>query len=291
MNEYIEIKFDGGIADKHQVSVRDLGRSLVHLQSAMDRAYLDVKHGKVWKHARLSGVKAFQETALIVGEPEKGSYLLKMFQSPDGKKGTIKRIAKALTAPFKAAQNEAAVLGYSLENQIANTRNALHHKQIAVRKFADLVKEPDEAIVRVYGDRSISKEVDQILIAVRKNPGVKLTLTFEEGGKSIFEFDAKTAAAFHRLVSHRALGGPVLYRGELRSLDRGPKQHRNYKGRFINADNGKTVTLHIFSQEDYDFLAPHIRTGDFDIIAAPIIEHDAFDPVGGDIQFLGLSKK
>lgn len=66
----VELHFDGDIAPDHQVSLRTLSKSLGHLQSALDRAYLDIRHGNLWKYAKMHH-DYYKDVELLVQPLEK----------------------------------------------------------------------------------------------------------------------------------------------------------------------------------------------------------------------------
>lgn len=86
----INFHYDGPIVEEHQISLRVLGTTLVHLQSAIDRAYLDDKYGNVWKYARLKR-DDYLLADFIVGIPEEGGYRLDLLR--DQGDAIVKRIS------------------------------------------------------------------------------------------------------------------------------------------------------------------------------------------------------
>ncbi|MEH4117034.1 hypothetical protein POX51_25650, partial [Escherichia coli] len=68
----VELHFDGDIAPDHQVSLRTLSKSLGHLQSALDRAYLDIRHGNLWKYAKMHH-DYYKDVELLVQPPREGA--------------------------------------------------------------------------------------------------------------------------------------------------------------------------------------------------------------------------
>jgi hypothetical protein len=54
-------RFDGPITQNNHVSLRTLGKTIDHLQSAIDRAYLDVKYKDVFKYQKLTPLRHLAE--------------------------------------------------------------------------------------------------------------------------------------------------------------------------------------------------------------------------------------
>ena len=74
----IRIHYDGDIAENHQIPMRTLGKCLVHVQSAIDRAHLDLKYDGIWKYARMAN-DDYPNTEYIVQAPNEGGYILDFF--------------------------------------------------------------------------------------------------------------------------------------------------------------------------------------------------------------------
>lgn len=289
MTATIQLTLDGTLINEHnEVSLRLLGRSMVYIQSAADRAFLEVKYGKVWKHAKLRR-QYYEEADFIVGAPEEGSYIIK-FASEKGR-DIVKRLKEAISDPYKSAVEGAEEQLNQIARQIDNRRNQLQYGQVEPKTYRELLENPDEETTRTYGDRSISKEIDQLVSPVRKIDGSILKLSLKESYKeaaALYEFTPETARRFHRAISARQLGGPVIYKGYLRKLDRGHNQSSNFKGVFVNTESKKDVVLHIATREDYSALVPYLDKGEFVMLACPVIEYSSFDPMGGDLQFIEI---
>lgn len=289
MTALIQLTLDGSLVlEDHKVSLRVLSRTMICIQGASDRAFLDVQYGKVWKHQRLH--PSFYDNAdFIVGDPREGSYVIE-FLSNQGQ-AIVKRILAAITDPYSKAiaVGDQQILTIGL--QIEARKGAVENKIIIPQDYDQFVEAPSVLMTRTYGDRSINKEISQMLSPVRKDPGAVLKLVLKpdnEERAETFEFNQATSVAFGKIVSRRQLGSPVIYHGNFRQLDRGHKQKTNFKGKFTNSKSDKDIVIFIQSEEDFLRLVPHLDGGNLKIIACPIIEYDSFDPVAGDIQFLGI---
>jgi hypothetical protein len=285
----IQLHFDGDIAKNHRVSVRTLGTALQHLQGTIDRAHLDVKYGEVWKHARLRN-EDYPDTEFILDYPREGGFIVDMIASAGGP--IVKRIRETMVSAIEAAEHEAEDETERLRSQVETQRTRIVHQDLEVVNYADLGnKRKSKKISRAYGDRSIAKEVDKLLSTIRHRNAGDSTLELGlivDSRIANFPFDRQSAIAFHHAVSKRALGDPVLYDGFITALDKGNKYAR-MRGKFRNATSGREVNITIGSEEAFDELHPHLK-GDrrVTIVASPIIEYDAHDPMGGDIYFIGM---
>ena len=52
MRNFIEFHYDGPIKRDHQITARTLSVTVSHLQSAIDRAVIDLRCGRVHKHVK-----------------------------------------------------------------------------------------------------------------------------------------------------------------------------------------------------------------------------------------------
>ncbi|CAG0994539.1 hypothetical protein MTYP_02468 [Methylophilaceae bacterium] len=288
-NYNILVHFDGPIAIDHRVSVRTLGKTLDHIQSAIDRAYLDVKHGNVWKHARLKAAD-YEATEFVALHPREGGYILEMIKN--GAESIVDRLNSAVFAAFEESLQESENEYRSLNEQ-AQKRLDHYRNRPKAEHFESLITKPDKRMIRAYGDRSIVKEIDQILSLVRnpKMEGSKFELgLYGSKAHPLYTFDAARAHAFHDVIVERGLGDPLLIPIELRSLDGGNK-FQAPKGKAFNLETHRDFVLHIGSTEDFDKLVPFLqkkRKKQLLILGSPIVEYGAFDPYGGDVFFLDL---
>jgi len=289
MSSTIQLTLDGSLVrNKHQVSLRVLGRSMVSIQSAIDRAYLDVCHGHVWKHARLP-LAFYDDADFVVGDPEEGSYVIE-FLSKRGE-AIVKRLKEALSDPYRQAVEGGEQEISAITRQLEGRRGQVQNEILIPQKFSDFLEAPDQLATRAYGDKSINKKIDQMLSLVRKDDNAVLKLTLKPSpneGAETFVFKKTEALAFKKVIGQRQLGNPVIYRGKLRALDRGHNKKANFRGKFINVENDNDINIFIQSEVDYSSLAPYMDRDEVTIIACPIIEYESFDPVGGDIQFLAI---
>jgi hypothetical protein len=284
----IQLTLDGGLLQgPHNVSLRTLSRSMTSIQATVDRAYLDVRFGKVFKHARIP-VQNYVDADFIVGEMYEGSFVIDFLSDNGGR--IVRRIIQAINDPYAEAVAGAGQEVHAIARQVEGAKAQVLNKIVEPQPYEAFIQAPDPKATRTYGDRSITKNIDHMLVPVRKVDGAELKLALKASdreGAQTYTFTPKIAEDFSRIVSRRTLGAPVAFRGRLRMLDRG-RLKSNFKGKFTNVVNGKDLTLHIQSEEDYIALVPYMAQEEVTIVASPIIEYDAFDPTAGDIQFLHI---
>jgi hypothetical protein len=289
MSAIIQLTFDGALVrNQHQVTMRDLAKTMVALQSAADRACLDVLHGNVWKHQKLRR-EQYETVEFIVGTPQEGSYVIDFISDLAG--NIVDRMRRAIQNPYDEALQDAAAEVYTIGHQIAGQKDLAEDADKLI-SFDQLKDAKNPLITRGYGDKSINKEIAQMLNSVAREPEgyLKLVLKADDHERAYtFEFDNETAKKFKRIVGSRQLGHPVIYEGSVRQLDKGTTRMKNFTGKFINVANNKTVVLKIEDREDFDILVPFLTSDEpIKIVASPIIEFSSFDPTGGDIQFLKI---
>ncbi|MBD3886549.1 hypothetical protein IFO70_33285 [Phormidium tenue FACHB-886] len=285
---FVEIHFDGDFAYNHQVSLRNLSRTLESLQSAIDRAYLDNKHGNIWKHARLNG-RDYELTNFLVQSPEEGGYILKFISTVEKHgRDIVDRIVSAVLPAYEQAMSDGEIEIDKYKTKIVDRKAQLLQDLSAVESYQGILRrQPNKDMLRQYGDKAIVKEIDKMLAPVKaeRSGENSIELTFGDENNTRFLFDKTISERFHSVVSQKDLGMPIIYRATIRSLD-----NRTLKGKVYNLDSGKEAYIHFQSTEDFLKLHPFLARKEEQVqfFGCPIIEYGAFDPNAGDIYFLDL---
>ncbi|MBO1271760.1 hypothetical protein J3L11_08920 [Shewanella sp. 4t3-1-2LB] len=282
----VQIHFDGDIAVNHQVSMRTLGKTLTHLQNSMDRAYLEQHYGQLWKFAKMRQ-EFYQEVELLVQEPKEGGYVLDFLSSNPVTKAVINRVSSAVNGAVEASKqaglDKATKIEDSLSNRIAQVESGI----LVPKDLQTMIDNPDASVIRRYGDRAISREIDQILSIIRAgNAGDSTFELLLSGDKSAkFDFNKESAGRFHSTVSRRELGEPVLYTATISSLDR-----HNNNGKIYNLITQKVANIHFFNEDFLEMAMPFFQEKkEMVFVGSPLIEYGAFDPNAGDIYFIKLA--
>lgn len=293
-NAEISLHYDGPIAMGHVLPLRVVGGAFNNLQSAIDRAVLDVKYGTVWKHARLKRLDYPLAGFEITGFRE-GGFIADLRQSA-GSYGPqiVDRIRSALVPGHAAAVSSAHETYNSLADQAGLRLSTLQTTAISATPFSAFIESSNSEITGKYGDRSILKEFDQLLSPIRAkaNNGSTLEITLSTDKTTTVSFNVETAKNFHRIVSTRRVGNPLIVEVLVRSLDQG-NNFLSAKGKLKNMLTKRDFTLHIGDESAFNSLLPYLVKGKrqqkVNIIACPILEYESFDPYGGDMFFLGLA--
>jgi len=287
----ISFSLDGDILKKGKPTLRVLGKTMDHLQSMIDRAWLDSKHGSVTKHAKLT-VEDYPETEFFFNRTRKGSFIVDFSSDNENITPAIDQITDSISVAYSESKNiDLGKVSEKMNFQVTKRLGQLRAKTLAAVDYKSIIEQPDEKIVRRYTDRSIVKELDQMLSLIRVASAGASKFDLEITGKRTenYLFDRLLAEKFHKNVSHRQLGKPVTYKGILRQLDRGTQINNKKMAKFINDYNGKSFILHIASQHDFDLLHPFLVSGNFSFIGCPVLEYSTFDPIAGDVYFIDLA--
>jgi len=286
-NGIIKLHYEGNIVTDHRVTARTLGKTLIHLQNALDRAYLETKYGNLWKHARMRGEDYLTAdfTALY---PEEGGFIQKLTSTSDVGKKLVDRISRAMKPAVEKLMQEGEEEATSISQQLETRKVQVAKGIVEPKGFEEIFDKPDKKMIRSYGDRSINREIDQVLSIIRSPHAGESTMELSVVGEKSanYNFNKYTSEKFHKIVSKREIGSPVLYVVQVRVLDR-----ERLNGKVKNLVNDKTSLLHFSSEEDFIKAHPYLANKkEMVFIGAPLIEYGAFDPNAGDIYFLDLVK-
>jgi hypothetical protein len=281
----VQIHFDGDIATNHQVSMRTLAKSLTHLQSSIDRAYLETRHGQLWKYAKMRQ-EYYPEVELLVQPPRNGGYIIDFLTQNPLTKQIIDRVASAINNAVEESLEESNHQASRIEESLSDRIVQLEQQLVEPRDLQSIIDHPEAAVVRRYGDRAIVREIDQLLSLIRTTASGEshLELSLSGNQRLDFTFNKVTSQKFHNTVSRKELGLPVIYNADISSLDR-----HNNSGKIFNTITESVSNIHFFNERYLEMALPFFyekRTMIF--VGSPLIEYGAFDPYAGDIYFLGL---
>ena len=282
------VHFDGPIATEHRVSVRVMAKTYEHMQRAIDRAYLISVYGSVWKHARLTQ-EQYEETEFIAEWPREGGIILDAIR--DGAQGVIDLVATAI-APIFADSMEASIQqADSIVQQIGQRKQYVNKMAGFTPTFESVAAEPPAEWASRYSNRSVVKEIDQLIsqITIERYAGSTVAIDLY-GSKTygVFAFDEHRAKQFHLRASLRELGAPMIIDAKIRSLDSGNKFAKP-RAKIQNQATGREVSLILEGEADFIILHPHHTATSVKLFVSPIIEAGGFDLQGGDLLFLGLA--
>ncbi|MEA9589630.1 hypothetical protein VC279_20680 [Xanthomonas sp. WHRI 10064A] len=281
----VQLHFDGDIASDHMVSMRTLGKTLSHLQNAVDRACLEINYGALWKHSKMPQ-KLWPDAELLVGPSYNGGYIIDFVKKSDRVKAAIERVNLALKTAVEKMTSEGINRTQALAEEVAQRRAQITSGLVKPSTHSELLRTGDPKIIRTYGDRAIVREIDQILAIIRSKASgessFEMTLATKEPIR--YTFGRDEAVAFHQVVSRREIGQPVIYQARIRSLDRISKT-----AKITNLEADRQSNLYFGSEGALlSLIRPFEKNEVIEFYGAPWIEYGAFDPGAGDILFIAL---
>jgi len=176
----------------------------------------------------------------------------------------------------------------SMSQQVEDRINQINRGIVEPKDFLSFVNDPGEGVVRTYADRSINREIDQILSIIRSRHSGESFIEIEISGTGTakYEFNKFKSERFHSVVSRRDVGNPVIYVARVRQLDRD-----RLNGKVINLINNKMMVMNFLHENDFVKVHPFLgNSKEMTFIGAPVIEYGAFDPNAGDIYFIDILK-
>lgn len=282
------VHFDGPITTDHKLPLRVLSKTYEHMQRAIDRAYLIEQYGDVWKHARL---KSFQyaESEFLAEYPREGGIILNAVRVGAGT--LLDRVARAVSPVFESATQRAVEQYETMETQLPQRRVFVRRMGDNTKTFEQVAEDPPAYWASAYSNRSVVKEIDQLVWQVTpeqlEGSTVEITLHGDQAHLP-FAFTSTTARRFHTLAAHRELGPAMIVTARIRSLDRGNKQAKP-SAKIRNLATGREVNLMLKSAADFDALHPFHNEDEVRLFVCPIIEALGFDINGGDLMFLAVA--
>jgi len=285
----ISFHFDGTIIEDHKITARTLGKTLTHLQRAIDKAYIETLYGKVEKNSRLSG-KDYANADFITGTPRDGGYILDLFSKSDIGKKTCNKIIKGINDAYTDAlkQESDQESGSKLHEKVLDIRSQVKSESLEPIPFEQIAKNESSFTKRSYGERLICREIDGILSIIRASSSGDSTFEIDINGDILqnFSFDRSRSQRFHSIVSERHLGPPTIYNGFLREMDAD-----NQTGRFVNQATKKKSILYFSTIDSFmeakDFLG---NSDHLHFVGCPFVEYDAYDISAGDIYYISPIK-
>lgn len=282
------VHFDGPITVNHRVPIRVLAKTYEHMQRAIDRAYLIELYGEVWKHARLKDDQ-YRETDFIAEYPREGGIILDAVR--DGAGALIDRVAEAIRPVFESATQQAVEQQATMAAQIVQRRAYVDGMRENTLTYEQIVENPPSNWASAYSNRSVIKEIDQLVAQVSPHQldGSTVDITLNGNVSHLpFGFTAQIARRFHVIASQRELGAPLIVTARIRSLDRG-NRYAKPSAKIENLGTGREVNLHLPRREDCDELHPYHNGEAVRLYVCPIIEALGFDVHGGDLLYLAVA--
>jgi len=281
---YLQIKLSGDIATKGEVNLRDLANTYTHLQSMIDRAFIDITtKGKIRKHSRLKG-NQYGEIFFSVGDPKRSSYLVDLISKTQIGQSILNRINEAIAPVYNVIETSIGVEYQGIYRDLNRVKGQIDQGQIAIMEYNEEEILNKKYFARSFGDKSILKYMDQLVTPTRardKENYIDLTISTE---KTIqLAFNKEKGKKFHHIVTNRTLGLPYTIEGQLVKAD-----WHNRQGSFVKYTNGRKCNLKFSTREEVEELSHLMGAKGIKIVVCPIIEFGSYDVASGDLLFVKL---
>lgn len=279
----VKIHFDGDIVTDHKISMRALGKTLKHLQNSMDRAYIELKFGQLWKHSRLK-TEFYKDVELLVQNSYEGGYILDFLASNRITKNVINRVISAMNEAILESQEDGYAETLKIIESAQRRKMQIENNLVEPKDYTQLLEEPDNAVSRKYADRAIVREINEILSIIRSSESGEsyFELTLSGDRTSTFYFNREKAKRFHLTITQRQLGDPIIYQAIIKSMDRD-----QLKGKILNTENEKNANIIFVDEASFQEVIPYFEKKEImKFYGSPFIEYGTFDPIAGDIYFL-----
>lgn len=287
MKNQISLIYDGALAPYHTVSLRTLSYTLPHFQRALDKTAYFVEYDRLTKYKSLPR-DLYYLADLYVGELEKGS--LKIPFLSELLKGVPDVFKGFLTQPYEEAVHEVAAHRGVLRRDLETAKANANVDNLAEITQEDVIAAKGEATTE-FAQAAILQDLNYMLSVVRQDEGAMLSIEADSPkGFQRFEFDRKTAVSFSRIAGEKRLADPVIYRGFVLGVE---EQRRNkafpYAVKFLSLDTRQEMKVLLADLEDATVMNRfNLGKKGVRIWGAPIASYNAYDPVRGDVVFVGL---
>lgn len=281
----LEIHFHGDITKNHQVSLRTLGKSLKHTQNAIDRAYIYERRGGLIKNATMRA-DDYPDAEFLVQPPEPGGYIIRFFAQTLAGRKCLDKVSHVINKIYSNDMRSSSGGEGSIQNQAKLRLATLEAEAITARPYDEAKDEDDPFVKRDYAERSIAKEIDQLLSIIRsKSSGEsQIELTLSASRSYDFMFGAIKSEQFHEQVSKKAVGQPIIYQGKIVELNA-----KLLKGQFENTSSEKSCNLIFADKKSFESAKDYLEANmnrPIVFVGAPIVEYDSYDIAAGDVVFL-----
>jgi hypothetical protein len=258
-------------------------------ERAIDRAYLLEKHGEVWKHAHLKDIE-YADAEFLAEWPRAGGIVLDATRA--GREYLIDRINRAVRPIFNRSLQAGIEQHAGLSEQLRERRDYARGMAHRTQNFQNLLDDPNRDWADAYSDKSIVKEIAQLVGIVVPDRVAGSTIDIDLTGRRSYDtlrFDGQTGRRFIAVSSRRELGPAFILNCSIRVLDSGNK-HAKPKAKILNLASNREVVLHLENAEDFDALHPFHTAENVHLYVAPLMEAGGFDVHGGDLYFLGAAE-
>lgn len=288
MSPQLIIRFDGYMSEGNRISVRTLAHTLPYLQRAVDKLVIYERQGVVGKGATLHQAN-YSFADLYLEEVQEGSVILPLVGN--WLNGVASRFNSFLNEPYLEAENSLNSKFSGFDDRVETTRGLINAGAIEPISHDELVK-MQEVAARDYAQAAFLGDINNMLSPLRSGLCSGDTITIrnvDPVNTAVYTFDQARSKAFAKVVREQRLSHPVKYRGRLEGLVNRGGTNFPYVGKFMCHTTDKERKLLVASEADAHELNKHNLGGkEILIVACPLSVYGAFDPLAGDLVFIGF---
>lgn len=287
MPQELVLSYTGTLAPEHHVSIRTLGKTLPHLQRAIDKLVYADQLGHVAKFSKLPN-DLYPHADLYVSVLEANGVRIPFVTDLAGR--IIDRFGAILRDPFEKALAEADEQ-YSLRDHLDSQFNRITHGMVEGKTQEQVLAEREDGEDSSWTTAAVLKDINTMLTPLRSSAvppedTIKMQLSGEEE-QSVYEFNKHRSSGFNSLVTEQRLAEPAIYFGKLVGLRDNHSRRFPYVGDFRSSVTEVDCSLLIPFEKALNVLRPHNLSGhEFAIWASPLAVYGAHDDYRGDIVFI-----
>ncbi len=284
----LSFRLDGDILKNGQPSLRTIGTIATHFQSAISRAYLDIKTGNVRKYSRVL-VADYENIDFWLLQERQGGWIIDTIANSDWGDRVAQKLVDVMnpiyTRVSRGVERELFdVDSYLQTNRELLTQQAREH----IPTFNELKANPPQDYNLSYVDKSIARYVANATSPIRSDAINAGSISFSIASRKVektYFFDKRNSQLLHSIASERKFYNPVIYKGQIDAMDRS-----KLNGFFYNIDNDRTKQKLLFRAPEHFTEAQNYFRDETIIkfVGMPCIESGSLDINSGDVLFVGV---
>lgn len=283
----ISFKIDGEIVPGNKISMRSLGVITSNFQLAINRAYLEVKHGPVQKYKKI-GKEDYLDTQFMMSDIRENCLIIDFISGTNWGDRAARKISDILDVAYRNITAGYEHNYFGKKTRVERARDLLDRDALVPMAYARFAENPPAGFTNSYTDKSVVRNVSASITPIRSTKHIGSVIEIEiesSGGTQHFVFNHDKAKKLHWLVSEEQLLSPVMYNGYIYAMD------ENKDGaEFENLESNRSRQRLIFTtEEDFEAVRRVWQRGkEYSFIAMPKAEYSSLDLVSGDVVFVRL---
>lgn len=283
----LRILYEGDfVTPDHKLTLRTLSRTLISVQRGLDRAAIYNQNDRVWKYAKLDP-RHYNDHDFYFSS-EAGSFRAILLAATEQGNAAVNMLRNNIRTIHQAIDNDLELRVTRLHDDYNNRLVQLQRPNYIALEYNELLG--NEELITRYVTRTIAKETDQVLSSIRQESAGESFITFEFVDGQITEryvFNRRLSEKYHQFVAFKQLGDPVTYMGLIFEINSNSRTARIEHLEQALDLPGKSL-LKFKNEDSFNEFNDSIRPkqiGSF--LGCPILEADGYDPISGDIMYLG----